>query len=86
MPAQAYRLLPPRKKRRRFWTAVFHTGKTARQQRSTGTATRRAARQWAVEWIREHSPPLCRRLGLKPLVKPATVPTPPLSQPTLPHL
>jgi hypothetical protein len=71
-----YTLLAPAKGKRRHWTVQFRPTPRQRISRSTGSPHRATAQEWAVAWIKEHSPALARLLDLKPLKLPGSKASP----------
>lgn len=83
MRRKPYTLHAPCKGKRRFWTVTFRPGNGQRIQRSTGTPHQAAAKEWAILWIREHSPTLRRLLDLRSYRPPRKTRTPRHHQPHL---
>lgn len=66
MKRRAFSLLPPKKGRRKHWTVRVRPKAGEIVQRSARTIHRAAAVEYAVLWVREHYPELCRMIDERP--------------------
>lgn len=70
MKRRPYSILPPKPKRRRYWTVVIRPTAGRRVQRSVRSGHRAAAKEYAIAWLRQDFPALCALIDQRPLIKP----------------
>ena len=78
-PAKVYRLIKRKVKGKivsRFWQVRVRLARGKYMQKSAQTEIEESAREFAVLWIKQEFPKLCRLLDIKPLEKPTLTPPP----------